>query len=100
MVLGPIERIVLRPHPSEAPEKYDQQIAALQLPVLRGGGAPLCDEVAASDVVVGCNSVAMVVGLLAGKRVLCAIPPGGKACVLPHSGIEMLRDRVAALALT
>jgi hypothetical protein len=90
----PIARLVLRPHPSEAPEKYDRQLAASDLPVSRGGGRDLLSEVADCDWVVGCNSMAMVVGLLAGKRVLSAIPPSGGACSLPQCAIEMLRDAV------
>jgi hypothetical protein len=97
-VLGPLGPLVLRPHPSEAPDKYDAQLAASPQPTRRGGQRPLLDEVAESDVVVGCNSMAMVVGLLAGKRVFSAIPPGGAPCVLPQRRIEMLRDALAAQA--
>lgn len=90
--LGRIESVLIRPHPSEAPDKYDAQLAACALPVLRGGDRPLFDEVAASDVVVGCSSMAMVIGLIAGRRVFSAIPPGGAPCVLPQRQITMLRD--------
>lgn len=90
----PVAALVLRPHPSEAPDKYDALLAQSPWPVRRGGGHSLLDEVAASDLVIGCNSMALVVGLLGGKRVLCGIPPGGPACALPHRRIEMLRDLV------
>jgi hypothetical protein len=94
--LGRIDSLVVRPHPSEAPAKYDTQLAGRPWPVQRGGAASLLEEVAASDVVIGCNSVAMVIGLLAGKRVFCAIPPGGAACLLPQRQIAMLRELTTA----
>ena len=90
--IGAIDSLVVRPHPSEPPAKYDAQLARCAWPVTRGGAASLLQEVAASDVVIGLHSMAMVIGLLAGKRVLCAIPPGGGACVLPQRQIGMLRE--------
>lgn len=91
--LGPWPHdVVVRPHPSEPPDKYDAVIAAAGPGVRRGGARPLLDEIAAADVVVGCESMAMVAGLIAGRRVLHAIPPGGRACSLPHSGILAMRD--------
>lgn len=86
----PVGRIVIRPHPSEAAGKYDWARAAQGVPVVIGGGQTLLQEVVDCDVVVGCESMAMVVGLLAGKRVLSTIPPGGRPCVLPYPEIERL----------
>ncbi len=88
----PIERIVIRPHPSEPSEKYDWAKSEFNLPISRGGDKPLFTEVAESDVVVGCESMALVIGLLAGKRVICSIPPGGKKSVLPQPEIESLQS--------
>jgi len=90
----PVGRIVIRPHPSEAADKYNWARAAQGLSVVIGGGQTLLQEVVDCDVVVGCESMAMVVGLLAGKRVVSTIPPGGRACVLPYPEIE----RLASLA--
>lgn len=86
----PIERIVIRPHPSEASGKYDWALAQFNLPLVHGGSQTLLQEVVDCDVVVGCESMAMVVGLLAGKRVVSSIPPGGRACMLPYPEIERL----------
>jgi hypothetical protein len=36
----------------------------------------------------------MVVGLIAGKRVVSCIPPGGAPCPLPQRDIELLQDLV------
>ena len=91
-VLGwPVGRIVIRPHPSEPLHKYDWVKQVYKLPIVNGGTRTLLEEVVESDVGVGFESMAMVVGLLAGKRVISCIPPGGKACVLPQPEIESLQ---------
>lgn len=87
----PIERIRIRPHPSEAAGKYGWVREEFDLPIEAGRRRPLVEEIADCDVVVGCESMAMVVGLLASKRVVSCIPPGGKACGLPQSEIEHCR---------
>jgi len=77
--------VTIRPHPSENPEKY--------LPVLErfgplarlSSGESLAEEIARADIVAGCESMAMVVALKAGKKVVCAIPPGGRRSCLPQS---------------
>jgi hypothetical protein len=84
------ERIVIRPHPSEKVTKYDWVFSEFDLPLYRGGNKTLFEEVAESNVVVGCESMAMVIGLLANRRVISCVPPNGKPCSLPHTAIEKL----------
>lgn len=90
-----VNKIIVRPHPSESKTKYDwiKQVPSLRIEI--GGNRTLFEEISEADVVVGCESMAMVVGLLAKKRVISSIPPGGRACRLPHAGIERLRVLVA-----
>jgi hypothetical protein len=91
-VLGePIRCVIIRPHPSEPPHKYDWVKKEYKLTIIIGGGRTLLEEIAESNVVMGFQSMAMVVGLLAGKRVISCIPPGGRACSLPQQGIEHLQ---------
>ncbi len=92
----PVGRIIIRPHPSEAAGKYDQIIAEFALPISFSQGHTLSAEVASSDCVVGCSSMAMVIGLIGGKRVVSCIPPGGPPCSLPQVGIERLQNLVKA----
>lgn len=92
------ERVVLRPHPSESAGKYASFIDAYPGQLLLSDGRGLVDEIAECDVVVGCNSMAMVIGLLARKRVLSCIPPGGDRCVLPQKEIESVCDLLTAAA--
>jgi len=97
-VLGkPVGRIVIRLHPSETVGKYDEVVAEFDLPISFSQGHTLSAEVAGSDCVVGCNSMAMVIGLLGGKRVISCIPPGGPPCVLPQAGIELLCKLISQL---
>lgn len=95
---APFGRIVVRRHPAEAADKYAPLVAEFaSLPLVLGGQLSLVDEVAAADVVAGCHSMAMVIGLLAAKPVYCSIPPGGGACTLPQAQIRLLRERVPAV---
>lgn len=86
----------IRPHPSEDPAKYAWAGERLDMPVSIVGGQSLIEEILDSDVVLGCQSMAMVVALIAGKRVISCIPPGGMPCTLPHRAIEHMQDLVAA----
>lgn len=83
-----VHRVVMRPHPSDPPNKYDWVREEYGPLIVQGGDKPLLEEIAESDIVVGCASMAMVVGILARRRVICCIPPGGKPCLLPHPEIE------------
>jgi hypothetical protein len=85
--------IRLRPHPSEATRAFDDwcmQQAELDIRVDYSGS--LADLIAWSDVVIGCQTAAMVIALHAKRRVVSVMPPWAPACALPHSGIKMLRD--------
>lgn len=87
----PVQSVAMRPHPSEAANKYDwvrQEFGSL---IVRAGRKPLLAEIAESDIVVGCGSMAMVIAVLAGKRVICCIPPGGRPSQLPQLEIENWR---------
>lgn len=92
----PTGNVVLRPHPSEQAGKYDWVPEEFGSRVSIGGSKELLDEVAASDIVVGYNSMAMVIGLIAGKRVVNALPPGKIRNTLPMAGIEQLSDLLKA----
>lgn len=89
-----VDEIVLRPHPSEKIEKYKWVQSEYKIPIFFGGQNSLADEIARSNVVVGCSSMAMVIGLLANKMVISSIPPEGCNYTLPQSEIIMLRDRL------
>lgn len=94
-VLGDlVESVMIRPHPSDISGKYgwllDKYAGIVQL----SDGKPLIEEIVDADVVVGCESMALVIGLLAQKKVVSCIPPGGSVCRLPQTDILHLREFV------
>jgi hypothetical protein len=94
----PIESITIRPHPSEILDKYKWVYGRIVTPIHFGGLNTLAEEILVSDIVVGCETTAMVIALLAGKRVISCIPPGGHICRLPHRGIEHMQNLVRGFA--
>lgn len=91
---APVDKIKIRPHPSENQNKYNWAKQECSLIEEVGSPKSLIEEILEADVVVGCQSMAMVLGLLAKKRVISSIPPGGKACELPQVEIEHLQDLI------
>jgi hypothetical protein len=89
-----IDSITIRPHPSENKNKYKWANKFLNLPIHFSEGKKLIDEIIASDIVAGCESMAMVVALLAKKKVISTIPPGGRSCQLPHGEIQSLQELI------
>jgi len=89
-----IESITIRPHPSEKLDKYHWAKALAPDLISFGGDMSLMHEVKEADVVVGCGSMAMVVALLASKRVISCIPPGGSSYKLPQAEIESMQNLV------
>lgn len=86
-----IYSVSLRPHPTEPQGKYAWVLNNAFMNITIGGERSLLEEIADSDWIVGRSSMALVVGLIAGKKVLSCIPPGGKPCSLPHKEILQLK---------
>lgn len=86
--------IMIRPHPSDSSDKYDwaKTYNNDELAVSIGGQETLVSEIMRSKIVVGCESMAMAVALMAGRNVYSSIPPGGRDCILPHEGISQMKD--------
>lgn len=90
VLLEEVDEIWIRPHPSENPEKYNWVYSYDNLNLRITGNISLFEEIAQASVIIGCESMAMVAGLLAGKRVVSSIPSNGRPCSLPFSEIEYL----------
>jgi len=87
--------IKLRPHPSDPIGKYDQWIKSQKnLDICLDDSLTLAEAIAWSNVVVGCQTYAMVVALASGKQVICSIPSWGGDCVLPQTEIIKLGDLI------
>lgn len=89
-----VDQITIRTHPSEHKDKYKWVNRETNLPIQISSEKTLVQEINNSDTIVGCESMAMVVGLLAKKRVISTIPPGGRSCQLPHRNIEKMQQLV------
>ena len=89
-----INHIIVRPHPSERKDKYNWALSREGLDIRIGGQESLAKEITSSSCVIGCESMAMIIGLLAGKLVISSIPPDGRECVLPHKEIMPLKSFV------
>lgn len=87
-------RVALRPHPSDPPHKYDAWIDRQQGRARLDSSASLDEAIARHAWVAGTESFALVVALLAGRRVVCTLPPWAPACRLPHGGLIHLKDLV------
>jgi hypothetical protein len=87
-----VARLILRPHPAEPPGKYDWVPRESDLLIVTRNDQRLLAEIAAADVVAGGESMEMVVALVAGKRVISCVPPGGRPCSLPQPEIERLTE--------
>jgi hypothetical protein len=80
--------IRLRPHPSDPLGKYDSWLRQKANPrVSLDRSATLADALAWSNIVVGCQTYAMVVAQACGRPVISSIPPWAPPCVLPHQDI-------------
>ncbi len=86
-----IKSLKIRPHPSDQEGKYDFCIKNKIVKEISNKNE-LIDDILSSDIIFGCESMAMVVGLLAKKRVISCIPNYKVNCCLPFPKILYLRD--------
>jgi hypothetical protein len=86
-----ITDIRLRMHPAEIKDKYNGLLTGLNdSRVALSMGSSLLQDCVWADWVMGCESMGLVIGLLAGKKVFSVIPQGGQACSLPQKEIVHL----------
>ena len=87
--------IILKPHPSDPKNKYDQWLNDTNIPNINiEEKKSLSSLIAWSDVVVGCETYAMVVALSANKRVISSLPENAHKCRLPFKEIECLNKLI------
>ena len=87
-----VKKVIVRPHPSEDVHKYDELLVHHKLNITVSRDVSLLNQIVNSKVIVGCESMAMVVGLLIGKKTVCSIPLKKKLCALPFNSIIRLSD--------
>lgn len=87
-----VDTIRIRLHPSEPPGKY-RSIVEQYAPffsIEESRDNDLAVDCAWSDWMVGCQSMAMVIGVLSGKTVFSCTPHNGSAFILPYKEIKKL----------
>lgn len=82
-----ITKLSFRPHPKENIEKYDWIKEKFDLPISVEKNIELLDQIIEADIVSGCATMGMVVGLVANKKVISFIPPSAKTIPLPFKKI-------------
>lgn len=93
-VLGiePGEPLRLRPHPSDAPGKYDSWVTRhADQGVCIDDSESLSAAISRSRRTVGIHSYALVVADAAGRQAVSTLPPWAPALCLPQTGIQQLR---------
>ena len=80
-------QIRLRPHPSDAPGKYDTWLESrrAEYDVSLAPEESLAQAVSWADCIAGCESFVLIIGLAAGKKTVSTLPPWGNSCRLPQA---------------
>ena len=87
--------ITLRPHPSDNVNKYNHWIKIQKYRNIKVDTSNSLENlIANSDLILGCETNAMVVGVACGKEAISTLPPNAPRCRLPNKAINHLRDIV------
>jgi len=83
--------IRLRPHPSDPSGKYDEWIVKTKMAnVSLAPHESISEAIAWADIVAGCESFVLIIGLKSGRKVVSTLPPWANKIRLPHKGIIRL----------
>ena len=92
--LSPDTEIRLRPHPSDAPGKYNDWVADHPtLNIQLDETISIAESLGRASWVAGCESFALVLALMAGRKVYCTLPPWAPLSRLPHRGLIHIRKQ-------
>jgi hypothetical protein len=86
-----IKTVVIRPHPSDKSDKYASFLKRYPELVKISDEPSLVLDIIHADVVVGCESMALVVALAA-KRTVYSSLPSHRQCRLPHKEIIRIKQ--------
>lgn len=90
--LDQVEELLLRPHPSDPPGKYDDLIreASRHLPIRLDRSPTLGTALAWADIAFGCETQALVAALACGIPAFSTIPLWAPSCRLPQNTLHHL----------
>lgn len=88
----PAEAVIrLRPHPSDPNGKYSRWIDLHpEMNIRLDTSLSITESLGRATWVAGCESFALVLALMAGRKVYCTLPPWAPLCRLPHGGLIQL----------
>lgn len=88
----PAETVIrLRPHPSDALGKYNHWIDLHpEINIKLDTSLSITESLGRATWVAGCESFALVLAMIAGRKVYCTLPPWAPPCRLPHGGLIKL----------
>lgn len=88
----PVETVIrLRPHPSDPHGKYSNWIDLHpKMNIKLDASLSIAESLGRATWVAGCESFALVLALMAGRKVYCTLPPWAPPCRLPHGGLIQL----------
>jgi len=90
-----IHSMTVRPHPSQTTSDLSWMNSyEYQHKFSISNESSLCEQILSHDIVIGLESMAMVVAIIANKPVFSAIPPNSKRCSIPYSQITHLSDLI------
>lgn len=88
----PAETVInLRPHPSDPQGKYNHWIGLhSEMKIKLDTSLSIAESLGRATWVAGCESFALVLALMADRKVYCTLPPWAPLCRLPHRGLIQL----------
>ena len=89
-----VNKIIIRAHPSENIKKYFWVKDTTSIKVEFSRNNDLLKDINKVGVIVGIDSMAMVLGLIVNKRVISSIPSRSNYCSIPFKNIEFLYNLV------
>lgn len=85
-------QIALRPHPSEAANKYDAwRESHGHLSIVMDTSPDMASAISRARWIAGCESFGLVLALKAGRKVFCTLPPWAPACRLPQTDLVHIK---------
>ncbi|KKW21805.1 MAG: hypothetical protein UY62_C0017G0003 [Parcubacteria group bacterium GW2011_GWF2_50_9] len=90
-------KVIIRFHPSEKADKYDDIIQkyAHAIVISKSTHKNIIDDVVRADFILGMTSMSLIVGLACHKRTVSYMPGAGHACALPHKDLIKIKTPVA-----
>ena len=90
-----IHSLTVRPHPSQSKSELSWMNSCNnQYNFAITNESSLCEQILTHDIVIGLESMALIVAIIANKPVFSAIPPGYRKCAIPFSEITHLSDLI------